>query len=218
MLRLRRIRPWGTKMSPSRKGLKTVSRPSSMDLKALSVAVYETVHEAMCKQQDCGWGCVWTAMLCMWNKWKFKGKMERCNRTMMIKKEQREKIVTPGGGKEGQFPPNFGQRNWANAAASTPSQPTPNQPKHFVLSAQVPNTPGCSGVLIGDSTNLCHLYPKALISKGFQNFQKGKIPTFMDSGASNTMFVSKDVFTGYKPITPCIGESAKAENGNFEIA
>ena len=39
----------------------------------------------------------------------------------------------------------------------------------------------------------------------------------MDSGASDTMFVSKDVFTGYKPITPCIGESAKAENGNFEI-
>ena len=39
----------------------------------------------------------------------------------------------------------------------------------------------------------------------------------MDSGASNTMFVSKDVFTGYKPITPHIGESAKAEDGNFEI-
>ena len=52
------------------------------------------LHEAMCKQQDCGWGCVWTAMLCMWNKWKFKRKMERCNRTMMTKKEQREKIVT----------------------------------------------------------------------------------------------------------------------------
>ena len=39
----------------------------------------------------------------------------------------------------------------------------------------------------------------------------------MDSGASNTMFISKDVFTGYKPITPHIGESAKAEDGNFEI-
>ena len=49
----------------------------------------------MCKQQDCRWGCLWTAMLCMWNKWKFKGKMERCNRTMMTKKKQRKKILTP---------------------------------------------------------------------------------------------------------------------------
>ena len=29
------------------------------------MAVHEAVHEAMCKQQDCGWGCVWTAWLCM---------------------------------------------------------------------------------------------------------------------------------------------------------
>jgi hypothetical protein len=118
----------------------------------------------------------------------------------------------PGGGKDGQFPPNFGQRNRANAAASTP-----NQPEHFVLSARVPNTPGRSGVLIDIPTDLHQLPPKALISKGFQGFQKGKIPTFMDSGASDTMFVSRDVFTDYKPITPCIGDSAKAENGNFEI-
>ena len=39
----------------------------------------------------------------------------------------------------------------------------------------------------------------------------------MDSGTSDTMFVSRDAFTNYKPITPRIGDSAKAENGNFEI-
>jgi transposase InsO family protein len=122
----------------------------------------------------------------------------------------------PGGGKEGQFPPNFGQRSKANAATSTttPSQPTPSQPEHFVLSAAILDTPGQSGVQIDVPTDYP---PAALISKGFQNFQKGKIPTFMDSGASDTMFVSRDVFAEYKPITTRIGDSAKANNGGFEI-
>ena len=39
----------------------------------------------------------------------------------------------------------------------------------------------------------------------------------MDSGASDTMFVSKDEFSEYKPITPRAGDSAKAVDGNFEI-
>jgi hypothetical protein len=59
--------------------------------------------------------------------------------------------------------------------------------------------------------------PRALISQRFQNFQKGKVPTFMDSGASDTMFVSRDAFSDYKPVTPQKGDSAKAENGSFEI-
>jgi transposase InsO family protein len=122
----------------------------------------------------------------------------------------------PGGGKEGQFPPNFGQRSRANAAtsAATPSQPTPSQTEHFVLSAKILDTPGRSGVLIDIPTD--HP-PVALISKGFQNFQKGKIPSFMDSGASDTMFVSRDVFAEYKSIATRIGDSAKADNGGFEI-
>jgi hypothetical protein len=52
--------------------------------------------------------------------------------------------------------------------------------------------------------------PKALITKGFQSFGMGKIPTFIDSGASDTMFVSRDSFTEYKPISPRTGDSAKA--------
>jgi hypothetical protein len=39
----------------------------------------------------------------------------------------------------------------------------------------------------------------------------------MDSGASDTMFVSKDMFSEYHPITPRTGDSAKAFDGNFEI-
>ena len=51
----------------------------------------------------------------------------------------------PGGGKEGQFPPNFGQKSRANAALSTYGEA-----EHFVLSVQVPGTPGESGVLLDD--------------------------------------------------------------------
>ena len=39
----------------------------------------------------------------------------------------------PGGGKEGQFPPNFGQRSKANLAHTTYADP----PEHFVLSCIV---------------------------------------------------------------------------------
>lgn len=39
----------------------------------------------------------------------------------------------------------------------------------------------------------------------------------MDSGASDTMFVSRGAFTEYQPITPRTGDSAKAVNGSFEI-
>ena len=39
----------------------------------------------------------------------------------------------------------------------------------------------------------------------------------MDSGASDTMFVSWDAFTNYKSVTPRRGNSAKADNGSFEI-
>jgi transposase InsO family protein len=114
----------------------------------------------------------------------------------------------PGGGKEGQFPANFGQKNRANVVTSE------SQPEHFVLSAIIPNTTGQSGIVFDDPSSLS---PTALISQGFQNFQNGKVPTFMDSGASDTMFVSRDAFTNYKSVAPRRGDSAKAENGSFEI-
>lgn len=76
------------------------------------------------------------------------------------------------------------------------------------------DTPGQSGVLIGAQTDYP---PMGLISKGFQSFDQGKIPTFMDSGASDTMFISRDVFTEYKPIASLLGDSAKAVGGSFEI-
>ena len=124
----------------------------------------------------------------------------------------------PGGGKEGQFPPNFGQRSKANATTSTMTSntttPIPGRNEHFVLSAQVSGTPGRSGILIEAETNDVAV---ALITQGFQAFEKGKIPTFMDSGASDTMFVSRDAFTEYEPTAPRTGDSAKALDGSFEI-
>jgi hypothetical protein len=101
--------------------------------------------------------------------------------------------------------------NAAAATSTTTTTPAAKQPEHFILSARIPNTPGESGVLINDGRLA------ALISKGFQQFQKGKIPTFMDSGASDTMFVSRESFNDYKLITPHAGDSAKAVGGSFEI-
>ena len=57
----------------------------------------------------------------------------------------------------------------------------------------------------------------ALISKGFEGFQKGKVPTFLDSGASDMMFILRDAFVEYKPLSSCVGDSAKAKDGGFEI-
>jgi hypothetical protein len=61
----------------------------------------------------------------------------------------------PGGGKEGQFPPNFGKKTKANTVNSTTDQATTAGTKstveHFALSVQIPNTPGYSGVLIEDN-------------------------------------------------------------------
>ena len=129
----------------------------------------------------------------------------------------------PGGGKEGQFPPNFGQRTKANIANSTNSTnsttSTPEKVEHFALSAQILDTPGQSGIMIeNDPSPHPHsaLY-SALISKGFQSFNKGKVPTFMDSAASDTMFVLKEAFKDYKPISNRMGDSAKADNSGFEI-
>ena len=53
----------------------------------------------------------------------------------------------PGGGKEGQFPPNFGQRTRANLTASTGRNEVV---EHFVLSACIADTPGNTGVIIDD--------------------------------------------------------------------
>src|SRR6202522_4065472 len=123
----------------------------------------------------------------------------------------------PGGGKEGQFPPGFGQRAKANATmSSTPTTvaiPNTRQTNNFVLSVRVPDTPGQSGVLIDAPMNYP---PMGLISKGFQKFGKD-IPTFMDSGASDTMFVSREMFDEYTPIESRVGDSAKAIGGGFKI-
>ena len=121
-----------------------------------------------------------------------------------------------GGGKEGQFPPNSRQRNQANVATANPTPtPTASHPEHFVLSVRIPDTPGQSGVLIPD--DLDDLPHTALISRAFQTFHDGKVPTFIDSGASDTMFIARESFTDYKPIEPRMGDSAKATDGKFEI-
>jgi hypothetical protein len=81
-----------------------------------------------------------------------------------------------------------------------------------MLSVQTFTTPGQSGVIVDTPLD----YPSmALVSKSFQVFGKGK--TFLDSGASDTMFVLRESFADYKPIELWIGDSAKAKDGDFEI-
>ena len=120
----------------------------------------------------------------------------------------------PGGGKEGQFPPNFGQRAKANVA----SIPGCTE-EHFILSAWTGDvTFGESGVIIDDpDQDDDEDRPTAFISNDFKAFAGGKVPTFIDSGASDTMFVSRDAFVEYTPITSRTGDSAKAEDGIFDI-
>jgi len=116
--------------------------------------------------------------------------------------------------------------------------------EHFVLSARtnIPDgTPGSivvedkDGILIDttedeaevivesdteDKEDLIvetEISPKAFISASFQSFHPDKIPTFMDSGASDTMFVSRDAFIEYKTIPLRTGDSAKATDGSFDI-
>jgi hypothetical protein len=125
-----------------------------------------------------------------------------------------ENCYWPGGGKEGQFPPNFGQRTRANAAGAAASPHGDHD--HFVLSARIRDTPGTSGVILQEEET-CGNGDITCISKSFRSFKDGKIPTFMDSGASDTMYVSKDKFTEYTATTPRIGDSAKAMDGGFEI-
>jgi hypothetical protein len=82
----------------------------------------------------------------------------------------------------------------------------------------VPDTPGISGVILdADDIPDADIPIVALISKGFRTFEGGNIPTFLDSGASDTMFVARDAFTEYKAITLQSGDSAKAIDGDFEI-
>lgn len=139
----------------------------------------------------------------------------------------------PGGRKEGYFTPNFGQRTRVNITTSSTTTSTPSilsttsvssttntstsnseQTNHFVLLAQNLTTPGKSGVLIEDPSNYFHM---AFISKGFQDFGKGKIPSILDSRVSNTMFISKEMFVEYNSIDSWVSDSAKATDGNFEI-
>jgi hypothetical protein len=98
----------------------------------------------------------------------------------------------------------------ASGTPATAAISATKQVENFILSAHIPDTPGQSGILIDIPAS----YPSmVLISKGFQNFGK-EIPTFIDSGASDTMFV---MFTECKPTVSRVGDSAKAVDGGFKI-
>jgi hypothetical protein len=126
----------------------------------------------------------------------------------------------PGGGKEGQFPSNFGQCTKANIA----SLPSCDKTEHFILSAQTSNIGQASTgdivteiIFEDDDEEVIIDAEISLISGNFVSFNTEGISTFMDSGASDTMFVSRSAFVEYQPTAIWTRDSAKALDGSFEI-
>jgi len=108
--------------------------------------------------------------------------------------------------------------------------------EHFVLSALTGIDSGNSGVILDGPDDVGNDFgitlgnsgvildepdenrpSTAFISNDFKVFSGGKVPTFIDSGASDTMFVSRNDFIEYTPITSHTGDSAKAKGGDFAI-
>jgi hypothetical protein len=124
----------------------------------------------------------------------------------------------PGGGKEGQFPPNFGQRSKASTATVTSTSSLSTQTGHFALTARAPKTAGHSGILIdatGTTTTQNHA-PAALqiVSRHWQSFRKEKIPTAQAASGSDPLFTEyRD-----KPTASQIRDSAKAREQEVKYA
>ncbi len=104
----------------------------------------------------------------------------------------------------------FGQRTKANVVSSNH-----DTIKHFILSARVPDVLENLGIIVDNDLDVTTTI--ALVSKSFQGFNDGNIPTFIDSGASDTMFILRSDFNNYKSLPPHSGDSAKAIDGDFEI-
>jgi len=108
----------------------------------------------------------------------------------------------PGGGKEGQFPPNFGQRMKANAA----SVPTSTE-GHFILSASTGIDSGNSGVILDGPDDVSNDF-------GIVLGNSGVILNEPDEDRPSTAFVSNDFkafqMEGCLPsstleqVTPCL--------------
>jgi hypothetical protein len=96
----------------------------------------------------------------------------------------------PGGGKEGQFPPDFGTRSRASVATSNPEQT-----RHFALSARVWNTPSLrrSGILFSTST---HYYSSDPIKTSTRqpNYIASTLPTTDKTLPTNTSLINTEHF------------------------
>lgn len=110
----------------------------------------------------------------------------------------------PGGGKEGQFPLNFGQRSKASTTAATATvtrtSPTSTQTGHFALTARALNTTGRSGILVDFTTN--HT-PQALIRPQVSSFRRGTRSLPADTGLeSGPRFIKHKPTPHLIPVTP----------------
>ncbi|KAJ6479829.1 hypothetical protein C8R45DRAFT_1156024 [Mycena sanguinolenta] len=118
-----------------------------------------------------------------------------------------ENCYWPGGGKEGQFPANFGRNRPQARQAGAAEDP----PVHRVLMATAESTPVLQCVL--DSPNA----PMAFASRTLENFAPLQTVTFVDSGASDHFFRDRSDFDNYEAVAVRTGKSALASDGDFTI-
>ncbi|KAJ7775251.1 hypothetical protein B0H14DRAFT_3508447 [Mycena olivaceomarginata] len=157
-----------------------------------------------------------------------------------------ENCYWPGGGKEGQFPPNFG-RNRPQARQTTADE---EPPTHRVLMAAAARHVTIEEVEDKDAPRIVYparkdtplkpveeivplvgsvpttpkalalsgsTAPKALVSRTFENHSPAKAITFLDSGASDHFFRDRSDFRSYEAVAVRTGKSALASEGDFAI-
>ncbi len=148
-----------------------------------------------------------------------------------------------GGGKEGQFPPGFGQRKkqsqaQANQTSSNTPATTPST-SHVVLAAWTDGVESDSSIIVsidGEDNSINDPLPSlspcicpvayvvdapvadtATVSRTFEGVKSTISLTFLDSGASDHFFRDRDDFAEYESLPYRTGKSALASEGDFPI-
>ncbi len=139
-----------------------------------------------------------------------------------------------GGGKEGQFPPGFGQRkkpHQPQANQTTTNTPNPPTTSHTVLVAQSTGENWNSSVFVMfhnedgpedipplKNISSCNSCPIVFVVDAPLSDVAAVSPlTFLDSGANNHFFRDRRDFTKYESVPYCMGKSALASEGDFAI-
>ncbi|KNZ77341.1 hypothetical protein J132_05769 [Termitomyces sp. J132] len=125
-----------------------------------------------------------------------------------------ENCYWKGGGKEGQFPPNFQNRNKMSKSPVN-NAATLNMPATNVVTSTMPQTseqpqPQVTYTLSATAT-------KDLEATGAYISKTKMVPTYANSGATDHFFVDRHVFTDYKELQNPIEGHAAPKGASFKI-